>query len=324
MSKQLKYIIIALVLPVCIIAIFAFKQVNNFITDALIVLAFILFWFKETRNFSGLLLAFCLLYILYEVKLEAWIGYFTFLWILAVYVVYNYTNDKNITAVQDESDMKSKKSQSDNELKEEILKHSEIISKHEANKTLNLGYNNNLEVIERAYPNFKDYCYLLFNDGTLSVGAIMKKTKLNSNESLKLIDTLVYLNIVKINTDGTYYEFAVKSDLELRSILDELIIGEISPDLINVLSPLGQDEHDLNERDSLFEEAAQIIVQHQQGSTSLLQRKLNLGYNRAGRLIDQLERAGIVGPFKGSKAREVLVSDIMQLEDRLAELRERG
>lgn len=83
----------------------------------------------------------------------------------------------------------------------------------------------------------------------------------------------------------------------------------------------GSAEFDPRERDSLFEEAAQIIVQHQQGSTSLLQRKLNLGYNRAGRLIDQLERAGIVGPFKGSKAREVLVSDIIQLEDRLAELR---
>ena len=86
----------------------------------------------------------------------------------------------------------------------------------------------------------------------------------------------------------------------------------------------GPAEFDPRERDSLFEEAAQIIVQHQQGSTSLLQRKLNLGYNRAGRLIDQLERAGIVGPFKGSKAREVLVSDIMQLEDRLATIREKG
>jgi DNA segregation ATPase FtsK/SpoIIIE, S-DNA-T family len=83
----------------------------------------------------------------------------------------------------------------------------------------------------------------------------------------------------------------------------------------------GPAEFDPRERDSLFEEAAQIIVQHQQGSTSLLQRKLNLGYNRAGRLIDQLERANIVGPFKGSKAREVLVSDVLQLEDRLKELR---
>lgn len=85
----------------------------------------------------------------------------------------------------------------------------------------------------------------------------------------------------------------------------------------------GGEDFDPRERDSLFEEAAQIIVQHQQGSTSLLQRRLNLGYNRAGRLIDQLEKAGIVGPFKGSKAREVLVSDVLQLEDKLAELRER-
>jgi S-DNA-T family DNA segregation ATPase FtsK/SpoIIIE len=65
----------------------------------------------------------------------------------------------------------------------------------------------------------------------------------------------------------------------------------------------------------LFEEAARLIVVHQQGSTSLIQRKLNLGYNRAGRLIDQLEKAGIVGPFKGSKAREVLVHTEAELEE---------
>lgn len=66
---------------------------------------------------------------------------------------------------------------------------------------------------------------------------------------------------------------------------------------------------DLQDIDPLFEEAAKLIVLHQQGSTSLIQRKLKLGYNRSGRLIDQLEAAGIVGPFEGSKAREVLVSD---------------
>lgn len=82
----------------------------------------------------------------------------------------------------------------------------------------------------------------------------------------------------------------------------------------------GGGDFDPRERDSLFEEAAQIIVQHQQGSTSLLQRRLNLGYNRAGRLIDQLEKAGIVGPFKGSKAREVLISDVLQLEEKLKDL----
>ncbi|MBS1683054.1 MAG: DNA translocase FtsK [Bacteroidetes bacterium] len=80
---------------------------------------------------------------------------------------------------------------------------------------------------------------------------------------------------------------------------------------------------DLSERDSMFEEAARLIVNHQQGSTSLIQRKLKLGYNRAGRLIDQLEAAGIVGPFEGSKAREVLVRDSLSLEQLLSELKEK-
>jgi S-DNA-T family DNA segregation ATPase FtsK/SpoIIIE len=61
------------------------------------------------------------------------------------------------------------------------------------------------------------------------------------------------------------------------------------------------------ERDALFEEAVRIVARHQQGSVSLLQRKLKIGYSRAGRLLDQLEQAGIVGPFEGSKAREVLI-----------------
>lgn len=80
---------------------------------------------------------------------------------------------------------------------------------------------------------------------------------------------------------------------------------------------------DLSERDALFEEAAKLIVMHQQGSTSLIQRKLKLGYNRAGRLIDQLEAAGIVGPFEGSKAREVLIKDDMSLEQLLNGLKEK-
>lgn len=77
---------------------------------------------------------------------------------------------------------------------------------------------------------------------------------------------------------------------------------------------------DLSDRDTLFEDAAKVIVLHQQGSTSLIQRKLKLGYNRAGRIIDQLEAAGIVGPFEGSKAREVLIPDEYSLEQLLNEL----
>ncbi|MEN8764629.1 DNA translocase FtsK, partial [Wenyingzhuangia sp.] len=76
---------------------------------------------------------------------------------------------------------------------------------------------------------------------------------------------------------------------------------------------------DIADRDKLFKEAAETIVIAQQGSASLLQRKLKLGYNRAGRLIDQLEAAGIVGPFEGSKARQVLITDLTTLEQFLEE-----
>ena len=74
---------------------------------------------------------------------------------------------------------------------------------------------------------------------------------------------------------------------------------------------------DKNDRDILFREAASVIVMHQQGSASLLQRKLKLGYNRAGRIVDQLESAGIIGPFEGSKARQVLIPDEYALEQHL-------
>ncbi|AZB32738.1 FtsK/SpoIIIE family DNA translocase [Chryseobacterium bernardetii] len=78
---------------------------------------------------------------------------------------------------------------------------------------------------------------------------------------------------------------------------------------------------DPNEKDALFEEAARIIVSTQQGSTSMLQRQLKLGYNRAGRIMDQLEASGIVGGFNGAKAREVLISDLHSLEQFLEDLR---
>jgi S-DNA-T family DNA segregation ATPase FtsK/SpoIIIE len=74
---------------------------------------------------------------------------------------------------------------------------------------------------------------------------------------------------------------------------------------------------DLNDRDPLFEEAARVVVANQQGSTSMIQRKMSLGYNRAGRIMDQLEAAGIVGSFEGSKARQVLIIDEVQLEHHL-------
>ncbi|MEO5674751.1 MAG: DNA translocase FtsK 4TM domain-containing protein [Chitinophagales bacterium] len=86
----------------------------------------------------------------------------------------------------------------------------------------------------------------------------------------------------------------------------------------------GGEFFDPNERDELFDEAAHLIVQYQQGSTSLLQRRLKLGYNRAGRLMDQLESAGVVGPNQGSKSRDVLVKGMIELEQFLASMRERS
>lgn len=79
-------------------------------------------------------------------------------------------------------------------------------------------------------------------------------------------------------------------------------------------------EVDLSKRDALFDEAARLIVLNQQGSTSLIQRKFSIGYNRAGRIIDQLEAAGVVGPFEGSKARQVLIPDEYSLEQLLNNL----
>ncbi|MEP3570225.1 MAG: DNA translocase FtsK [Flavobacteriaceae bacterium] len=92
--------------------------------------------------------------------------------------------------------------------------------------------------------------------------------------------------------------------------------AHLLPEYVGEDSGTGID-YDISERDAMFRDAAEVIVTAQQGSASLIQRKLKLGYNRAGRIIDQLEAAGIVGPFEGSKARQVLVPDILSLEQLL-------
>ena len=107
-------------------------------------------------------------------------------------------------------------------------------------------------------------------------------------------------------TDYISKQQAYPSAFELPEYVDES-----SGDLKDV---------DLKQRDALFEEAARLVVIHQQGSTSLIQRKFSIGYNRAGRIIDQLEAAGIVGPYEGSKARQVLFSDEYSLEQFLNSL----
>lgn len=93
------------------------------------------------------------------------------------------------------------------------------------------------------------------------------------------------------------------------------------PEFVSEDSQSSAGTFDANEKDALFDEAARIVVSTQQGSTSMLQRQLKLGYNRAGRIMDQLEASGIVGGFNGAKAREVLLSDLNSLEQFLDELK---
>ncbi len=87
------------------------------------------------------------------------------------------------------------------------------------------------------------------------------------------------------------------------------------PEYVGEDGESGKEQIDLSERDKMFDEAAKLVVQFQQGSASFLQRKLKLGYNRAGRIVDQLEAAGIIGQFEGSKAREVRCKDFAQLDE---------
>lgn len=98
-----------------------------------------------------------------------------------------------------------------------------------------------------------------------------------------------------------------------RAYPDALLL----PEYVDENSSSEGSADDIDDLDDNFAEAARIVVIHQQGSASLLQRKLKLGYNRAGRIVDQLEAHGIIGPFKGSKAREVLISDEVTLEEYL-------
>ena len=111
---------------------------------------------------------------------------------------------------------------------------------------------------------------------------------------------------------------------EVEEVTDYIGNQQAYPDAYQLPEYQGEDEGgggidilDKSERDALFEDAARVVVIHQQGSASLLQRKLKLGYNRAGRIVDQLEAAGIIGPFEGSKARQVLIPDEMALEQLL-------
>lgn len=122
--------------------------------------------------------------------------------------------------------------------------------------------------------------------------------------------------------DVTRLQCAFVDTPEVAKITEFIGAQRAYPEAHQLPEYVGEDsgtgiDYDISDRDALFKEAAEVIVNAQQGSASLIQRKLKLGYNRAGRIIDQLEAAGIVGPFEGSKARQVLVPDILALEQLL-------
>jgi S-DNA-T family DNA segregation ATPase FtsK/SpoIIIE len=122
--------------------------------------------------------------------------------------------------------------------------------------------------------------------------------------------------------DVTRIQCAFVDTPEVEKITDFIGSQRAYPEAYLLPEYIGEEngstiDYDISERDAMFREAAEVIVIAQQGSASLIQRKLKLGYNRAGRIVDQLEAAGIVGPFEGSKARQVLVQDMVALQQLL-------
>ena len=122
--------------------------------------------------------------------------------------------------------------------------------------------------------------------------------------------------------DVTRIQCAFVDTPEIAKITEYIGAQRGYPEAYELPEYVGEDsgtsiDYNISERDAMFRDAAEVIVTAQQGSASLIQRKLKLGYNRAGRIIDQLEAAGIVGPFEGSKARQVLITDLSSLDQLL-------
>jgi S-DNA-T family DNA segregation ATPase FtsK/SpoIIIE len=126
--------------------------------------------------------------------------------------------------------------------------------------------------------------------------------------------------LISFGNEITRLQCAFVDTPEVEAICEFIGEQRAYPTALELPEYVGENEEggltaeDMDERDTLFEEAAQIIVTHQQGSASLLQRKLKIGYNRAGRIVDQMEMLGILGPSKGSKSRDVLIPDLVALD----------
>jgi hypothetical protein len=191
----------------------------------------------------------------------------------------------------------------------------EIVKKKEPRKIVTNEY----EIIRNSLPKYYDVCFWLTSHRTFNTVNMMNRWKINSIEANKILEKLREFNLISdLRSDG-YYEVINRNENVFRDHFEKLRLMEHV-----YFEKLELEEWEIFEGfDPLFEETARLVVLHQQGSTSLIQRRLNLGYNRAGRLIDLLEKNGIVGPFKGSKAREVLIQDESELNELLKYIKEK-
>ncbi len=125
--------------------------------------------------------------------------------------------------------------------------------------------------------------------------------------------------LITVGSDMVRLQCAFIDTPEIERITNHISAQQSYPEAHLLPEYIDESKADLNgfnsdDKDDLFEKAARLVVEFQQGSTSLIQRKFSIGYNRAGRIIDQLESVGIVGPYEGSKARQVLIKDLLSLE----------
>ena len=131
--------------------------------------------------------------------------------------------------------------------------------------------------------------------------------------------------LISTGPDLVRLQYAFIDTPEVEKICDFIGSQRAYPEAFMLPEYIGDNEGtgndaDLENRDALFDEAARLVVNQQTGSTSNIQRRMKIGYNRAGRIIDELEAAGIVGPFEGSKARQVIIKNELELEELLNKL----
>ena len=190
--------------------------------------------------------------------------------------------------------------------------------------------------VKDQYYNLNHYQQFSINDGIFMLSSSLSGSLSNSNNrifddnnDIDLDSELIFRIIHSTNQMAfmNHFDQFLNGTLN-RNLMDYSSLIEIDTDYLAKLHafkirqyiPDGSDsgaDLDMNEIDAMFVDSARMVVINQQGSASLLQRKLKLDYNRAGRMIDQLEGMGIIGPFQGSKAREVLFSDIESLDELL-------